>query len=455
MWLKRPEQEKTFLQGLLSLKGQVLLLRGARQVGKTSFALHALKALGEHPQILINLLYPQSFQLNGVSYLGRDFVGQDPQGTEFLQNIEQHLGPLSQLNLPALIFIDEVDRYPAILEAIQTLAGFSDSLKFILTGSNLENLPVSNAATGRKKYFDLYPISFIEFLQAAHQSKLDKALKQLSLDSAPLTEYQHQALQKQFETYLRLGGMPAILSAFLSEDFEIPQLPKLVQDLVLSIEENIKIVLASKAQLYEYQDVLRSLVRLSLNTLKLTHLQVKHASRAEAKRLVGKTVGARVAHKIRLFEAERDLSKYLIFDCGVANFLLHGADLLNCRFSERGRAILTETFVGTQLIHSLISREDLFYWKSKNQAELEFLLRSPKLAGIEVKGGKGRNKSLHSFALKQADSELLVKISANPFSYQPNYEAKLPNYPKKRTMPFLELPHYAVFKLMELSKQIP
>src|SRR3989338_7282142 len=113
------------------------------------------------------------------------------------------------------------------------------------------------------------------------------------------------------------------------------------------------------------------MAHLSMNTLKFVHLQVQHAGRSEAKRLVYKTVGARVAHKIRLFESESDLSKYILFDCGIANYLLSGSDLLGSSVSEGNLAILAETYAGTELLAQMTTRDDLFYWKSGNRAEVE------------------------------------------------------------------------------------
>lgn len=150
----------------------------------------------------------------------------------------------------------------------------------------------------------------------------------------------------------------------------------------------LKSVLRETAKLYEYEDILRKLAHLSMNTLKYTHLQVQHAGRREAKKLVAKTVGARVAHKIRLYAAEHDLSKYILFDCGLVHYLLNGADVLKTTMGERSRAILCETFVGNELIAGMTTRDDFFYWKSGNRAEVEFFLKSPGMIGVEVKASR-------------------------------------------------------------------
>lgn len=449
MWIDRVGKNDKFINDLIRLDKQVLIVHGARQVGKTSFILNALKALKEYPQLKLNLLYPSSFHLDGVPYLGRDFFGRAPSGEDFLKNIELEMGSLAHLEKPILVFIDEVDCHPLVLESIQTLAEFSHKLKFVLTGSNLENIPVENAATGRKKYFDLFPITFSEFLQATGKESLIRYFHQCSLENGPASPY-HPQLQDLFHSYMRLGGMPRLVATYLDPQADNKAIPEIMKDLAVSIEENVKTILGEKSKLYEYEDILRTMAFLSMNTLKYSHLQVNHAGRSEAKRLVAKTVGARVAHKIRLFELEKDLSKYILFDCGLVNYLLNGSHLLQQRISPKNLAILYETSVGNELIASLISRDDLFYWKSGNRAEVEFILRSPLLVGIDVKSEKGNNQSLNSLALFEPEVSCLVKINQDPPTLNKKYLAKLSNFEKQKTVTLVTIPHYLASRLLEL-----
>lgn len=450
MWIERPSKKDNFIKSLLHLDRQVLLVQGARQVGKTSFTMRILHELSDHPQIKLNLYYPTSFRLGGVDYYGRDFFGDSPTGEIFLKNIETELGGLKNLKKPALIFVDEADQYAIALEAIQTLAEFSRQLKFVFTGSNLENIQLKNAATGRKKYFDLYPITFKEFLNAAGLVKLSSYFENLSFDKQMHSAFYHDKLMEQFQLYLRLGGMPRIVDAYLDPASIQQPISEIIKDLAVTIEENVKTVLGQTAKLYEYEDILRKLAYLSMNTLKYTHLQVQHAGRSEAKKLVAKTVGARVAHKIRLYESGSDLSKYILFDCGLVHYLLNGADLLKTTISDRARAILCETFVGNELIAGMITRDDLFYWKSANKAEVEFFLKSPQMMGIDVKVRAGDHKSLNSLALLESDTTLLVKVSEDMPIFYKNYGASLPNHPGRRIIPMMQIPHYLVGRLPEL-----
>ncbi len=452
MWFERAQKEEEFLQILLSLQSQVLIVRGARQVGKTSFILHALKKLSSHTQVLLNLSIPRSHSLNGVEYFGRDYFGYTEGAEEFLKNLTLSYGKLEDLKVPLIIFIDEADRHPISLEAIQNLAGLSKFLKIIYTGSNLENIQVENAATGRKCYWDLYPLTFQNFLQAYSKDKELHYLQNISLRNPLYSEHYHQSLCELFDLYLRLGGMPRIWQAFF--DTQGLSLPAVVSDLVMSIEENVKVVLGEKTALYEYEDVLRKLALLSMDTLKFSRLQVQHAGRSEAKKLVNKTVGARVAHKIRLFDAQSDLSKYILFDAGVMNYLLNGSDILHQKITAAHLALQYETIVGNEIIATLPSRDDLLYWKSQRGAQVEYILKSPAFIAIDVKTNRGDLRSLNSAAIHEAELDYIVKMSREQIHYNPEYLAQLPNQEKSRKVALLCLPHYLAGRLGDLLRTI-
>lgn len=453
MWIAREEKKRQFIKLIQGLKNQVLLVRGARQVGKTSFILNALKEIS-CPQIKINLAFKTKGDVYGETFYGRDYFGKDEEAGELLTNLAFTFGSLDGIKEPILIFIDEVDRHPVSLEAIQKLAGLSDKLKVVYTGSNLENITVKNAATGRKQYFDLYPITFTEFLKAYHKEEELKYLWEFSFKQPLVSEYLHGSLTELFDLYLRLGGMPQILDAFLDPQNRIQSLPSLVSDLVNSIEENVKIILGEKSHLYEYEDVLRKMALLSTETLKFSRLQVSHAGRNEAKKLVNKTVGARVAHKIRLYEAGFDLSKYIIFDSGVLNHLLNGSDLLRQKITSKNLAIMYENSVGNEMIARFSSRDDMFYWKSKRGAQVEYLVRSPHLMALDVKTTRGDTRSLDSSALFEKEIACLIKVSREKPQWHQDHVAKLPNSQESRPVPLMIIPHYLAFRVQELFSLI-
>lgn len=447
MWIKR-SAEKKLVNIIKSLEKQVLIVRGARQVGKTAVIERCLDALDDMPNIRINLLHPNTIDFSGQRYYGRDFFGKADDGSEFLRNLRH----IIKSNETIIVFIDECDRYPLIMEAIQNLSQFTDEFRFVLTGSNLENLAPKNAATGRKRYYDLYPIGFKEFLEAIDAQDLIASLENTTINNvAKTTDFLHGQLEDHFSTFMRLGGMPRLLTSYIQrkpDEF----IASTVQDLATTIEENVKAVLGEKIVIYQYHDFLHNLCRQSLDTLKFSRVQSSHVSRNEAKRLVAKTVGARVAHKIRLWDSETDLSKYVLFDSGIANYLLAGSSLLANRLIETELAVLLETSIGNEIVRSLKSRDDLLYWKSENRAEVDFAIRSPRFTGIDVKAGHGAIRSLASMATREKATECIVKISNERPKFFRNYEAK--SHDQSRIIPFIQIPHYLSGELTRMLDDI-
>lgn len=454
MWIDRLTKKHEFSQALRALERQVLIVRGARQVGKTSFINHVLKTeFNEFSQIRINLSLTQTRKIQEVEYFDRNFFGREPNAKEFFHNLSLTLGkPLEKLKTPVIVFFDEADQFPIALEAIQEIADFSPpTIKVIFTGSNLENIVVKNAATGRKHYFDLYPISFEEFLFAYKKEKELYYLNQIHLsESGAHSDFFHQSLLDLYNLYLRIGGLPKVLDHFLDPQESGAPLSELVTDLVTTIEENVKSVLNEKSLRYEYEDILRTIALSSIDTLRISRLQANHVSRNEAKRLVHKTMGARVIHKIRLLQQEKDQSKYILFDAGVLNYLLNGSDLLRQKIIVQNLAIQYETLTGIEIINRLPSREDLTYWKSERQAEVDFVLKSPKYIAIDVKSTSGDTKSLQSCAIYESELEYIIKVSKDSFQFKPEFEAKVPNQNLSRKISFIQLPHYCVGRLNQI-----
>lgn len=337
---------------------------------------------------------------------------------------------------------------------IQSIAGISDKLKIVYTGSNLENIKLKNAATGRKRYFDLYPITFRDFLKAYARDNELRYFESISLKEKKYSNMFHNELNRLFEIYLRLGGLPRIMDSYLDPQGDAQPISQLMSDLVSTIEENVKSVLDEKASLYEYEDVLRKLALLSMETLKFSRLQVQHVKRNEVKRIVGKTVGARVAHKIRLLDSESDLSKYIIFDAGVLNYLLNGSEIMQTRIPELNLAIQHETVVGNEIISMLASRDDIFYWKSKRGAQVEFVLRSPYFVAIDVKSTRGDVKSLASCAVFEKDLEYVVKVSCEQVALASDFVASVPSNGSSRKIPLVTIPHYLSSRLLDLLGEL-
>ncbi len=113
-------------------------------------------------------------------------------------------------------------------------------------------------------------------------------------------------------------------------------------------------------------------------------------------------------------------------------------------------AIQYETSIGNEIIAHLPSRDDLFYWKSKRGAQVEYLLRSPSFIALDVKSTRGVTKSLESCAVFEKEVDYSVKISMEPVSLNDSFNASVPALGLSRNVKLITIPHYLAGRLLEM-----
>ena len=116
-------------------------------------------------------------------------------------------------------------------------------------------------------------------------------------------------------------------------------------------------------------------------------------------------------------------------------------------------AIQYETAVGNEIIAGLTKRDDIFYWKSKRGAQVEYVLRSPFFVALDVKSTRGDTRSLESCAVFEKDLEYIVKVSKEQLSFDKNFKAGVPTLGLSRKIPFITIPHYLSCRLLEILKE--
>ena len=183
-----------------------LLLRGARQVGKS----HAVESFGARyfkRCIVINFEFQPTFK--------DCFDNLDP--ISIVSLLEAKTG---QVIAPgeSLLFLDEIQECPQAILALRYFKEKMPALHVIGAGSLLEF--VLEAAefqwpVGRVQCMHLYPLSFKEFLWATQKEKLATFIEEATL-THPLPTVLHEELLQQLRHYFVIGGMPAAVNAFLS-----------------------------------------------------------------------------------------------------------------------------------------------------------------------------------------------------------------------------------------------
>jgi uncharacterized protein len=398
-----------------------LLLRGARQVGKTYIIEHFGKAYFED-MISINLeLQPR---------LKSCFNTLQP------NLIIQALEIEAQKSIVAgktLLFIDEIQECPAAIEALRYFKEKHPDLHLIAAGSLLEcvlndadfSLPV-----GRVEFLFLYPLSFSEFLLALGDEKLCEYLSHVQLmDKIP--ESIHNKAIERLKLYFVLGGMPAVVQSYIDNN-DLLRCQQL-QSFVLNTYRGDFGKYAHVVNPKYCQRVFEKAPNLIAKKFKYVDVDPDVQSRelkkaVTALRLAGiitpvflsKTTGLPLNASIN----EKDF-KLLFLDVGLVKYAsrIDASLLLREDVLLINNGAIAEQFVGQELIAHQPSFDHaaLFYWhkeQSQGSAEIDYLIQYKNhIIPLEVKAGKsGRLKSLQIF-MHEKNNPIGIKISQDIFYY--------------------------------------
>lgn len=412
--------KRTLLKSLLSWKSNTrrkpLLVRGARQVGKSYLIEHFGKT---HFKQLINI----NLELE-PSYHAC-FSSLDP------QEVCRAIAVVSKQPVTphdTLLFLDEIQECP---EAIRSLRYFKEKmpdLHVIAAGSLLE-LALNDAdyrmPVGRVSSLYLKPLSFKEFLMAINPQAVD-AIESATLEK-PLSLTIHEYLLKQLKLYLHTGGMPEAIA-----EYQITQnllnVQKVQADIFSTYEKDFGHYAA-----YTKVNLLR---RCFYQVPYLIGQQIKYNKIDSDTRSRDLKIALEKLHEADLLQPVRCSSAGgLPLDASInekkfkLNFVDIGLVTRACRidaeltleedFMLLNRGTLAEQFVGQEL--SAYSEDyeatKLYFWAKDGHsiAEIDYLYTfQNQIFPIEVKAGKiGRLKSLLQF-LKDKQCPLGIRISQLP-----------------------------------------
>ncbi len=403
-----------------------LLVRGARQVGKTE----SIRELAKEFEFFLEINFETD--LKACSAFIASFVPD-----ELCENLSL-LYSTPIIEGKTLLFFDEIQ---ACIPAIQSLRYFYEKmpgLHVIAAGSLLEFAleEIPSFGVGRIRSIFMYPMSFNEFLNATGEEKLLKKKKLASPDD-PMPDILHDKLINYVKRFLIIGGMPEAVSQYLlHRDFTVCM--QVINDLVISLNDDFgkykktisanllrevfdSVVLQSGTKfMYSRaaQNANHRQIKLALNLLIMAGLvlPVKHTSAN------GIPLGAEVNIKKQ---------KMLLFDTGVIQRILD-LDISNLAFSNDFNVVnkgnIAEIFVGIEMLkyYSMYERRQQYYWQREAQnsnAEIDYLItREGEILPVEVKAGtKGSMQSMFLF-LREKKLTKGIRVSMENFSSYSNIE---------------------------------
>lgn len=425
-------------------KKKPLLIRGARQVGKTWIVDYFGKQSFEH-------YYTINFELQ--PHFKSCFENLDPQ--EIITRIELTANTTLTKN-NTLLFLDEIQECPAALKSLRYFYEKMPELGIIAAGSLLEFIDKSeniSIPVGRVTNYYLPPLSFGEFLDACGEDRLRHYLSTVSIGDT-ISQSIDEKCTRLLRIYLYTGGMPAAVADWITKK-GFSSTDTLHRSLLQNYRQDFgKYGRKTSSDLLE--ETFMKIPGFVGSTFTYSSID-NHAQTKDLKRAVELLEKARIHTRVRAtsgaglpFYTYANAKKFKILFLDVGLFQnamgLSSQTYLAPDLLAVYRGAVAEQFVGQQLLAMKKPFEDpdLFYWQRNvpgSEAEVDYLFQwGEKIIPIEVKSGtSGTMKSMHLF-LKENKASFGVRFSMLPLSFHQN---------------ILSIPLYAIESLPGLVAQIP
>jgi predicted AAA+ superfamily ATPase len=412
-----------------------LVLRGARQVGKTTLVNSFAKT------------YAQFIALNLEKQKDKLFFENYTSAESILQalTLDRRLKPIDKFE--TLLFIDEIQEKP---EAIALLRYFYEdipNLHVIAAGSLLEHAmsKVKSFPVGRVEYLYLFPMSFKEFLWAHDMHALVDIL-----ENPPVQASAHHVVMEWFHKYAMIGGMPEVIKSFIEIE-NLNQLPKIYESIWASYRDDVSKYAKNQTE----EKVIAHIMKTAPFYMDSRVTFQGFGKSNYRSREVGESFRALDDAKIiQLIYPSTSLEYPIVTDFRKSprlQFLDTG--LLNHALNIQAQMIeindLSTSFKGAILPHlitqEIISLQDIAYQKphfwvrQKKDAQAEVDLIYPfrgLIIPIEIKSGKvGKMRSLHQF-VNQSPHAYAVRLYAGEFSIEQH------KTPSGKPFYLMNLPYY-------------
>ena len=383
-----------------------LVLRGARQVGKTTLV--RLFAEEFEHYIYLNLEEKENAALFAADSSFEDLLS----GVFFKANVRQD-------SKRVLIFIDEIQNEPKAVQALRYFYEKRPDLYVIAAGSLLESLMGRHISfpVGRVEYMALHPCTFVEFLDAIGEEQLACRVEQIAVPQSL-----HDYTLDLFKKYMIIGGLPEVVANY-AEHRDMVRLGGVFNALLSGYRDDVE-KYASKPK---EQDTIRYILNYGwtfaahrIQFAKFTNTSFRSADVSNAFRILEKTlllelVYPQTSASFPILPDLRKSPKLLWLDTGLVNYVAGMQEelLFTTDSDELWNGDIAEHIVAQELLGVTTSfGEKRMFWvrdARNSQAEVDFLIRyKSHLLPIEVKtGSNSKLRSLHQFMEESRESMAL------------------------------------------------
>lgn len=398
----------------LKAERKPLVLRGARQVGKTTLV-EMFAADFDH-YIYLNLEEKDNAELFATDSTFDDLLA----------------GIFFKAKLPVdsprtLIFIDEIQTEP---KAVQTLRYFYEKrpdLYVIAAGSLLESLMGRHISfpVGRVEYMALHPCTFVEFLSAIGEEMLASQVEKVAVPQSL-----HSYTLDLFKKYMIIGGLPEVVANY-AQYHDMVRLSDVFNALLSGYRDDVEKYADNRKE----QDSIRYILNYGwtsaghrIQFAKFTNSSFKSADVSNAFRTLEKTLLLELVYPLTStsFPILPDLKKspkLLWLDTGLVNYVAGMQEelLFTTDSDELWNGDIAEHIVAQELLGATTTfGEKRLFWvrdARNSQAEVDFVIRyKSHLLPIEVKtGANSKLRSLHLF-MEESKENIALRLWNGPMT---------------------------------------
>lgn len=417
---------KQLIQWKEANERKVLLLRGARQVGKT----FAVRELGKTFTNFVEVNFEVNPEISA-------FFNQNLEPNRICRELSAFFGtPIVESE--TLLFFDEIQACPNAISALRFFYENKPGLHVIAAGSLLEfalaELP--SFGVGRVRSLFMYPMSFSEYLMAHQMDQYVEMIRNASPDN-PLNPVFHEKLNDYFRKFLLTGGMPEVVKQ-VAENNSLYDALNVLSDLALSIRDDFS-KYHKRVPESRVREVFASIVEQAGAKFVYSNVVAK-ASLPQVKDTLELLFKAGLAYPIYHTSAnglplgaQMDPKKFkvLLYDTGIFQHIL-GLNIREYLVVEEmdmvNKGGLAEIYAGLELIKAstIYDKAQLFYWHRQERAsnaEVDFVIvQNNEIVPVEIKSGyRGKMQSIRLF-MKEKGLNRGIRSSLENFGRDGNIE---------------------------------
>lgn len=397
-----------------------LILRGARQVGKT----YAIRRLGKQFKSYVEINFEK---LEGAASIFDKDLSPDKLILALSLLVKTSIIPGE-----TLLFFDEVQEAPRAIVALRYFYEEMPNLHVIAAGSLLEfAIAKVGVPVGRISMLYMYPMSFFEYLVAVGNHLIAKEI----IDhppGVPMEEAIHVRILDLVGEYLSIGGMPEAVARWTQT--KDPRLAlNVLQQIVATYRQDF-VKYARKTQVKYLEQLFRQIPHLVGRDFSYREIHGEYRKRelAPALELLER---ANIIHYVRHTsgqgipigsDVDFDIFKIIYLDIGLCQSIL-GSDIsiwfLKPLEGFENRGEIAEAFIGQELVcyANPENKAELYFWKRKAKnslAEVDYLVQvGEQILPIEVKSKHGSTlRSMHLFLESHLKTKRAIRFSSLNYS---------------------------------------